>query len=286
MDRKRPGPYHRIVLNERLVDHYHQDDLVDRIEAGFAKLGKTTDDLTIDDLGLVDEFHLGGRRATEIVLTDLAPTADSLVLDVGCGLGGAARYCASTFGCRVRGIDPAPSFIDAARAMTTWVGLDDRLDFTCVTAQALPAETGLFDAAYLLHVGMNVADKAGLFTGIARHLRPGGRLAVYDLMRTGDGEPAFPVPWASSAESSFVESQAAYEAALLAAGFSITSATRHDGLATAFVDTSKQGTAGTGPPPVGLHLVMGPSTPQKIANLVAAVEQGAVAPVELVGVVV
>ena len=37
-----------------------------------------------------------------------------------------------------------------------------------------------------------------------------------------------------------------------------------------------------GPPPLGLHILMGDTTPLKIANMVAGISNGTLAPVELV----
>jgi hypothetical protein len=37
-----------------------------------------------------------------------------------------------------------------------------------------------------------------------------------------------------------------------------------------------------GPPPLGLHLVMGADSAVKIANMMANIEQGSIAPVELI----
>ena len=271
------------MQNNTVADHYDQGDLVDRIESGFAAVGKTTAELTIDDLAAVDEFHTGGRQATEIIMADLAPAAGSRVLDVGSGLGGAARYCATAFGCNVLGIDLTPPFVEAARALTDWVGLGDSVGFQCTTVQDLPATDERFDAAYMLHVGMNVADKADLFAAVKARLRPGGRLAVYDLMLVGDGAFSYPLPWSSTAETNFIATQAVYEAALADAGFEVRTATDHHELATAFLEAFQQSMAGEGgPPPVGLHLVMGATTPQKAAGVTAALGQRLISPVELI----
>jgi len=40
--------------------------------------------------------------------------------------------------------------------------------------------------------------------------------------------------------------------------------------------------AAEGPPPLGLHLHMGPDTPPTIANMVGAIDAGIVAPVEII----
>jgi len=42
---------------------------------------------------------------------------------------------------------------------------------------------------------MNIADKSALFAEAARVLRAGARFAIFDLMRTGDGELSYPLPW-------------------------------------------------------------------------------------------
>ena len=50
----------------------------------------------------------------------------SRVLDVGCGIGGPARYLAHTYGCRVDGIDLTPELIETARVLTKRCELADR----------------------------------------------------------------------------------------------------------------------------------------------------------------
>ena len=40
----------------------------------------------------------------------------------------------------------------------------------------------------MLHVGMNISEKATLAAEVFRLLKPGGRFGIYDLMRAGDGE--------------------------------------------------------------------------------------------------
>jgi len=61
-----------------------------------------------------------------------------------------------------------------------------------------------FDAAMILHVGMNLPRQAEADERAARVLKPGGIFAVYDVMRLKAGVLAFPLPWASSEAISFV----------------------------------------------------------------------------------
>ena len=45
--------------------HYTHGSLLEAIRLGVEKLGKTPETITIDDLAPVDEFHIGGRRASD-----------------------------------------------------------------------------------------------------------------------------------------------------------------------------------------------------------------------------
>ena len=92
-------------LERDVARHYQASDLAARVLEALRAAGKDIGRLTPDDLAPVDEFHVGGRAATIHALEKLHLHKDQHVLDVGCGIGGAARYVAHTFGCRVTGID-------------------------------------------------------------------------------------------------------------------------------------------------------------------------------------
>ena len=212
------------VDTEDLVKgHYSRDDLVDVVLAALRSEGVDTNALTYEVLAPVDNLHAGFLPATLDVIGRLALTADSSLLDVGCGLGGPARAAAATTGCRVTGVDLSSDFIAAARRLTDLVGLSERVAFESCTALGLPFEDDTFDAAMLVHVGMNIPDKAAVFGEVARTIRPAGRFIVYDQMQVGSGTVAYPLPWADDARSSFVEPPEQYVDALESAGFRVES---------------------------------------------------------------
>lgn len=272
------------MANTGLVaNHYTHGSLLDAIVAGVEGLGKSTDTVSVEDLAPVDEFHIGGRVATESFLDQVNPTAGDHVLDVGCGLGGASRFVAQRYGCRVTGIDLTPEYIETARVLCSWVGLDERITLEQGDATDLSYCAGMFDKAYMMHVGMNIADKHALLAELYRVLKPGGTLGIYDVMRVSDGDLSFPVPWATDAEVSVVSSPEEYKAALYAVGFHVTAERSRRDFALDFFAHLKASTAGAeGPPPLGLHILMGETAPIKVKNMIENISQNRIAPVELI----
>ncbi len=266
-----------------VAGHYTHGSLLAAIEEALQALGKTPETVSVDDLAPVDEFHIGGREASEHFLSQLPLDAETLVLDVGCGLGGASRFAASRFGCRVTGIDLTAEYVETGGTLTSWVGLEDRIALHQGSALEMPFGDAGFDAAYMMHVGMNIADKARLFAEVHRVLKPGGSFGVYDVMRTGEGALTFPVPWATTDETSAVAAPEAYRQALEAAGFEVAAErNRRDFALDYFAELSARIAAAGGPPALGLHILMGETRAEKIKNMVENISADRIAPVELI----
>lgn len=266
-----------------LERHYAHDRLIGAIADGLRAAGKTPETVTVEDLAPVDEFHIGGRQATEEFVGQLALQPDDRVLEIGSGLGGTARFLAARWGCSVTGIDLSADYVAAARILTGWVGLDERLAFHHGDAMSLPFADRSFRAALMLHVGMNVADKERLFAEIGRVLAPGGLFGIYDIMATGEGPIAFPVPWSTTPETSAVAAPEAYRQALRKGGFEVLAERDRRDFAIGFLKTLRERSAAAGgPPPLGIHILMGDQARTKFANMTAAVEAGTLAPVEII----
>ena len=200
-------------------DYWSREGLGRAILDALADAGKNLDALTVDDLAPSDQFHGGGKDAT-VRLARLAGVAPGMrVLDVGGGVGGPARTLAVEFGCRVTSIDLTDTFVQAATLLTARLGLGERVTHAVGDALALPYDAGAFDAVWTQNSGMNIADKARLYAGFHRVLRPGGLLATQEPM-AGPVQPViFPVMWARDASSSFLRSPAEMRALIEAAGF-------------------------------------------------------------------
>ena len=271
-----------MAVDEDVARHYGTGGLLDRIRDGLRQAGLDPDRARPADLKPVDEFHIGGAAATEALVEQAQLNPGMHVLDIGCGIGGTARLIAERVGARVTGIDLTDEFVQTATALSATVGLGDRTEFRTGSALDLPFGDDSFDAATLLHVGMNIADKRALMAEAARVLRPGAPFLVYEVMRTGEGELEFPVPWASAPATSFVATPEAYREAAGAAGFEVAHERERRAFALDFFARMRARMAEQGPSPLGIHLFMGDTARRKIANMVTNIEAGRIAPVEMI----
>src|SRR5262245_35126004 len=106
-----------LSIEERVERHYAQRDLERNILDALIAVGKHPDRVTSIDLAPVDENHVGGREATVEFAAQLAFRPGMDILDIGCGIGGASRFMAEQYGCRVTGIDITNDFIRVAEAL-------------------------------------------------------------------------------------------------------------------------------------------------------------------------
>jgi SAM-dependent methyltransferase len=270
-------------IEKRVATHYARPNLEHAIMEALKASGRDeAAPLTPADLAAADEFHLGWRAATLELGRDLGLGPGMRVLDIGSGIGGPARTFAETHGCAVVGVDLTPEFVTAAEGLTRRCGLAGLVSFRLASALALPFPDAGFDAATLIHVGMNIEDKARLFTEARRTLKAGARFGVYDVMRAGEGEITYPVPWAASPQTSFVDSPGGYRRLLTEAGFAIESEIDRAALAIEHGRRMREKVEREGIPPLGLHILMGPATPERLGNVMAALHAGIIAPVQMI----
>jgi cyclopropane fatty-acyl-phospholipid synthase-like methyltransferase len=246
-----------------VTSHYGGRDLAAAILSALAEAGGDVDHLGPADLFPVDQLHAGGAAATHHVLERMGLAPGARLLDVGCGIGGTSRMAAMA-GALVTGIDLTPEFTQTATALTDRVGLSDRATFVTTAGESAPFDDASFDAAVMVHVGMNIPRKTVVFSQVHRVLAPGAPFVMFEQMRTADGELPYPLPWAVDERSSFVETPDEYVAHLAAAGFTVD-------------EVEDRTTSTLGPPPVGRLspvAVFGPVFAERVGNNIAATRAG------------
>jgi SAM-dependent methyltransferase len=270
-------------IETKVASYYTRGRLEDSILQALAQAGKDLANLSYGDLAALDEFHAGGREATQELAAQMELRPGLRLLDVGSGIGGPARYFAAEHGCRVTGVDLTEEFVFVSRSLTHRTKLDHAVEFLHGSALALPFEMATFDRTYTIHASMNIADKLGLFREVRRVLKPDGLFGIFDLMRTREGPIRYPVPWALTEETSFVAHVNDYRDMLNAAGFNVTHERRRGAFALEFTERMMARVAQGGPPALGLHLLMGEPTKVMLSNVHTMIQEGILEPVELFG---
>jgi len=270
-------------VEQQVSTHYTAGNLEQKILGALRNAGKDPARLTSDDIAPLDNFHLGERQAIRDLANFMHLRQGMHLLDVGCGVGGPARYFAEQ-GCQVTGIDLTEEFVQVAESLTRMLKLDGKAQFRQGSALEMPFSSGTFDGAYMIHVGMNIEDKAGVFREVARVLKRGARFAIFDIMRTGNAPLDFPLPWAVSAETSFVRTTEDYRETLEAAGFRVEHERGRHQFAVEVMEKRMAQSPSGAPPVIGVHILMGEKAPVMLKNVNQAIVSGKLEPVEIVAV--
>ena len=91
------------------------------------------------------------------------------------------------------------------------------------------------------------------------------------------------MPWSSAPDTNALSPPEEYKAALAGAGFNLLAERNRRVFAMAFFTQLRAAMADAGgPPPLGLHLLMGEPTPEQIKSVVGHISENCLAPVELI----
>ncbi len=257
-----------VNINTLVDKHYGFGGIMEKIEAGLNLASKDVNSLTVDDLAPIDEFHTRGRESTLEVAELGNLKASDLVLDVGCGLGGTARYLAKQYKCKVVGIDLTEEYISVGKKLTELVGLSNRVELRHGSALEIPYGDERFDIVWTEHVQMNIADKNRFYSEMARVLKPGGRLLFHDIFR-GIGDPPFyPAPWAEDESISALATETEARSIIEQVGLEIEQWIVKVQESIEFFKRVSAQIEADGPPPIGIHLLMGDNAKDKLQNYV------------------
>ena len=242
-------------------DHWTRKGTLARVDSVLFKMGHDPETVTPEILSGVEHLHAGGLTTTKDQAEKLSLGPDTRVLDIGCGIGGPARYLANTYGCLVNGIDLTPELIETGEELTRRMGLEAKVTLGIGDALALEYPDQCFDVVWCQNVTMNIADKAGFLAEAYRVLKLGGTFTSTEFSLGPGGDIIYPVTWAYDASINYLDTEAEMCAQFQKAGFRIRDWTEYTG--------NVLGTLGqTVPQPSKLsnHLIFGADAVERSAN--------------------
>jgi len=202
-----------------LAGHYGGAGLADRLEAALRAAHGARERFTPAELAGFDQLHTWGPQGTARLAELAGIAAEDRVLDLGGGLGGAARQLAAERGCRVTVVELLPELCRAAGLLNRLTGQEARVTVVCGDMLEPPVAAHAFDVAWVQHVAMHVAGPGRLLGAARRALVPGGRLALWEVTAGAGGAPHLPAPWGDAAEGQHLAPAEEWRAAAAAAGF-------------------------------------------------------------------
>jgi SAM-dependent methyltransferase len=103
---------------------------------------------------------------------------ESRVLDIACGKCGPAVVFASTFGCKITGVERSSEFVEAARGRVAETGLGELIEVVEADGREFPLEPESWDVALCLGATFVWDDLDGTLSALVPTVRPGGHVVV------------------------------------------------------------------------------------------------------------
>lgn len=260
-------------LNQNIEDHYLKEGLFEDIVHRLKVQNIDLNNVKRSDIAGVDEFHVRGAAVSRELANGININGLK-VLDVGCGLGGPCRMLADEYNCQTTGIDLSKEYIRTANKLSELVNLNNKTTFIQGNATELPFEDNHFDVVWTQHVQMNVPNKKKFYYEINRVLKSGGYFLFYDILKKGNGEINYPMPWASDSNLSFLFKSEKMNYFLEEFGLTKKQSTNQTQAGIDFLDALDNKLKESGPSKMGLNVLMGETTKPKLMNLLYHLKRG------------
>lgn len=177
--------FSRKAIEESYREHpVRMENLLRKISPEKLKSGQVTvADLAYDEeQGLTDQNHIGGAGYVLEIGRRLGITERTKVLELGSGIGGAARVLSSEFGCNVTGIDLTEGRVSDAKRLSKLCGLGRKNRFLKGDFNSPPRGVGKgYDVILSQNSLVHAPHPQNVLQKWVPLLKPGGKLAIEEI---------------------------------------------------------------------------------------------------------
>jgi sarcosine/dimethylglycine N-methyltransferase len=131
-------------------------------------------------------FDASQRTVQQMAETLVTIDSNMQVMDIGAGYGGAARYLARRYGCRVACLNLSEAQNQRNRMLNEQQDLSQLIEVTDGSFEEIPYEESSIDIAWSQDSILHSGDRRRVFEEVRRVLRPGGDFIFTDPMQSDD----------------------------------------------------------------------------------------------------
>lgn len=261
------------ILNSQIDFFYNRPDLYKEIINRLKEMNIDLNNLRRKDIAGLDEFHVRGAEISR-ELAEFSNINKAKLLDIGCGIGGACRMLADDFECDTIGIDLSEEYVKTANLLSKLLGLDHVAKFVQGDAKNLPFQNHTFDVVWTQHVQMNICDKNRFYGEIERVLNDKGIFIYYEIFKKANREVCYPMPWADKSKISFLETSSSMDCFLENVGLIKEQSMDQTESGIKILQKLLNRLPKDQFPRLGLNILMGTSTREKMTNLLNGLKEG------------
>ena len=255
--------------------------LKERISIALEKSNLNKKSLNIEDLQPIDQYHARGIEATKELADKLNIKKDDAIIDVGCGLGGPARYFAKRFNCKVMGIDITPTFIEVGNDFNLRTNMTKQVTLKISDGNTLPFDKEKFNGAICQHVTMNIKNRNLFFSEIYRVLKRNSFFALSEHGLGPKGNPLLPLPWADKQDMSFLKTPESTTKILKMVGFKNITLVETGEKYMKGYEKSLKTNENSKVPALGMHVIGGESMFERQKNSMLSIKEKRTLPFEI-----
>jgi len=171
------------------------------------------------------------------------------------------------------GIDLTNEYVEVATKLTEFDNLSHKVSFKQGSALNLPFPSEHFDIVWTEHTQMNIENKEKFYGELSRVLKPKGTLVFHDIFFGSAGNPIYPTPWAEYDSLSCLCTQEEAKTAIQKSNLKVHIWKDKTMQSLEFFKAMIKKIEQSGPPPLGLHLLMGNTAKTKFQNLSRNLEE-------------